>query len=111
MSLKKHLYEKFKQAIYIDRGMKWERSDEVIWKFWFFIFPYLVLIPLFFWLFKYLFITYLLEKKGIGYMIAYAIIIVVMKPIVMDVIHKVAGFSKEIEGDIKDEVKVKLRKK
>jgi len=89
---------------YIKKGLEWNRSDDITWKFWAYVFPFLILIPLLFWALKKLIIDYLLAKKGFNTMVAYAIIILILRPMIMDFFVKLMTFKEEVKKS--NEVKI-----
>ena len=110
MGIRDKLYHGFMRKVYTDRGLTYSRSDEVVFKIWFYVLPYLLILPLLFWLLRYMFITYLLEKKGLGYLVGYAIIITMIKPMLIEFIREYLKFSSELKEVKRNEDSNKLVK-
>jgi len=84
------------QSKYAKKDIAWERGDQIIWGFWSYLFPTLIAIPLLFWLMKWFVIDILLAKRGFEEMVAYGIIILVLRPMIFDLIHKFLEFRKNV---------------
>jgi len=82
---------------YEKKDIEWKRSDTIIFSFWTTVFPQLVIIPVVFFLMKFLIIDYLLKKKGFEVMVGYAIIIIVIRPLFLDLITRYLKFKDEIK--------------
>lgn len=74
---------------YARKNIQWERSDSIVWGFWTKVFPYIVWIPLLFWLLKKLMIDYLLAKKGFEETIIFIAIMIIIKPLIMETLTKI----------------------
>ena len=78
---------------YEKKGIEWNKSDDICWGFWGYVFPIIIFIPILFLLLKKLMIDYLLEQKGFHEMVAYAIIIVIIKPLVFELFTKLSSLK------------------
>jgi hypothetical protein len=82
---------------YDKKGLAWERSDDILWKFWAWVAPTLIWIPILFFLMKYFIIDVILKTQGFEKMIAWGIIFMVIRPTIMDALHKILTFKEEIK--------------
>lgn len=94
------MFYNYMKRLYIRKGVEFGRQEKILWKFWAYVFPYLVFIPLLFWLLKKVIIDYLLIKKGFETMVAYAIILLIMRPMIMEFFIKVMTFREEIKKNL-----------
>lgn len=87
----------YMKSKYDKKGLDWNRSDDIIWKFWAYVFPLLAFIPLLFFLMKWFIIDIILAKRGFEEMVAYGIIILIIRPMIMELFTKLLTFRKEIK--------------
>src|SRR3990172_7808670 len=87
----------YMKNLYIRRGDEWTRFDDLLWTFWTKFFGLLILIPAIFWISKLFIIDYLLKKKGFETMVGYSIIILLLKPMFFDALHKILEFKNELK--------------
>lgn len=73
------------QSKYAKKGMEFTSFDNLLVKFWLKVFPKLVLIPIVFFVMRWFLVDYLLAKKGFETTICYVAIILVLKPMIVDV--------------------------
>lgn len=85
---------------YEKKDLEWKKSDDIIWKFWAYVFPILILIPILFWALKKLMIDYLLAKKGFETAIMYLAIILIIRPMIMEAITRILKFREEIKKNV-----------
>ena len=82
---------------YAKKGLAWETSDEIFIYFWFKVMPWIVWIPLFFWLLKWTFMDFMYNKYGFEKTIIFLAIIMIVKPTIMEVITKIMTFKEKIK--------------
>lgn len=79
---------------YTDKGMEWQKSDDIVFGFWTRIFPYIAWIPILFWILKKIFIDYMLHKKGFEETIIYLAIIIMIRPMITELFTKITNLKK-----------------
>jgi len=75
---------------YDKKGLKWERSDEIVWGFWANIAPIIIWIPILFWILKYTFIDFMYKKYGFEKTIIFIAIIMFIKPLIFELFTKLS---------------------
>ena len=85
----------YMKAKYAKKNISWDFSDELVWNYGMKMLPILIFIPAMFWLLKFMFIDYMLAKKGFEITIIYLAIIMMIKPLIMDLMRTVMTIKKE----------------
>lgn len=77
--------EEWVKHLYAKRGVEFTPFDNVLVKFWVKVFPKLILIPVLFYVLRWFLIDYILAKKGFEIAVMYIAIILVLRPMIVDV--------------------------
>ena len=80
---------------YERKNIKWDRSDDLVWGFWVRIAPIIIWIPILFWLMKWILIDYLLKTKGFETAVMYLAIILIIRPLIMDLFTNIVDLKKK----------------
>lgn len=97
--------------LYESKNIEWKPSDELVFNYGLKILPILITIPLMFIFLKWIFIDFMLTKKGFETTIIYCFIIIEIKPMILSAIEKMLTFNKEyklykeVDKEIKNEEK------
>lgn len=77
--------EEWIKAKYVKKNVEFTPFDNILVKFWIKVFPKLVLIPVLFYVMKWFLIDYVLATKGFEIAVMYIAIILVLRPMIVDV--------------------------
>ena len=82
------------------RGKTFTIYDKILAKFWIYVFPRIILIPILFYGMKKLLIDWLYASKGFEITIIYLAIIIVIRPLIMDAILQMFKLRNDIKKDL-----------